>query len=262
MFSLNTYRKPANLADAYALLMADKANTILGGMLWMKMGRKAYGTGIDLSGLGLDRITERDDFIELGCMTTLRQMEVSPLLKTWFGPLFRQAFAPIVGVQFRNSATLGGSIYPRFGFSDVLTSLMLLGTQVMLFKAGTMDLAAFLTMPQKRDILVSVQLPKVKWETAYQSIRKTATDLPVLSVAVGRSRKKWRITAGARPGRAMRVDSVAGGLSEYPETAQITEAGRLFADEISLGTDSRASSSYRRMLAPVLLERGIETICS
>ena len=33
----------------------------------------------------------------------------------------REAVRHIVGVQFRNCATVGGSIYGRFGFSDVLT---------------------------------------------------------------------------------------------------------------------------------------------
>ena len=38
----------------------------------------------------------------------------------------REAVRHIVGVQFRNCATVGGSVYGRFGFSDVLTLLLAL----------------------------------------------------------------------------------------------------------------------------------------
>ena len=34
----------------------------------------------------------------------------------------------IVGVQFRNCATIGGSIWGRYGFSDVLTMFLAMDT--------------------------------------------------------------------------------------------------------------------------------------
>ena len=130
MFRLKKYVSIQSLEEGYDLLMQDKNNVILGGLLWMKMGKKNYHTGIDLSGLALNKIEETDESIEIGCMTTLRQIETHPLLGKWFGSLFSEAVKHIVGVQFRNCATLGGSVYSRFGFSDVLTALMALDAQV------------------------------------------------------------------------------------------------------------------------------------
>ena len=115
--------------QAWQLLQADKNNVILGGPLWMKMGKKQYRTGIDLKNLGLDRIIEKPQCIEVGAMTSLRQMETSPVLAKWFGHIFSQGLKAIVGIQFRNLATVGGSVYARFGFSDVITSLLCLETQ-------------------------------------------------------------------------------------------------------------------------------------
>ena len=60
----------------------------------------------------------------IGCMVTLRELEVHEGLKGTFGNIFKEAVRHIVGVQFRNLATVGGSIFPRFGFSDVLTAFM------------------------------------------------------------------------------------------------------------------------------------------
>ena len=44
----------------------------------------------------------------------------------------RESVKDIVGVQFRNLATVGGSIFGRFGFSDVLTLFMAVGASVEL----------------------------------------------------------------------------------------------------------------------------------
>ena len=48
-----------------------------------------------------------------------------------------------MGVQFRNSVTIGGSIYSRFGFSDILTSLLTLDTYVEMYKGGIIPLKDF-----------------------------------------------------------------------------------------------------------------------
>ena len=43
---------------------------------------------------------------------------------------FKESLCHIVGVQFRNCATVGGSIYGRYGFSDVLTMFLGMDTWV------------------------------------------------------------------------------------------------------------------------------------
>lgn len=261
MFRLNQYIAVQSLEQAYDLLMKNKNNTILGGMLWMKMGKKRYHTGIDLMGLGLNRIVDTGKTIEIGSMVTLREMETNPDLVSLYGSLFQCAFKHIVGVQFRNCATLGGSIYPRFGFSDVLTSLLLLDTKVVLFKAGAVTLEQFLVMAGKRDIVVKVIIDKQKWDTRYLCQRKSATDFPVLSLAVGRSEKKWRICAGARPARAKRAEKTAGLLYDTPDSQMVDQACESIIQELSFGTDSRGDASFRKILTQVFLKRGIQQIC-
>lgn len=261
MFRLTEYVAVQSLEEAYDLLMQDKNNVILGGLLWMKMGKKRYHTGIDLSGLALDRIEEIDESIEIGCMTTLRQMETHPLLGKWMGPLFSDAVRCIVGVQFRNCATLGGSVYSRFGFSDVLTALMALDTQVQLFDKGLLSLAEFLDLPRKRDILVKIIIRKQAWQTSFQSHRMSATDFPVLSAAVSLNAGRWRLAVGARPNRARLADTSASLLSPSPADDQIKTACDSIARELKFGTDQRGSRAYRKALVKVLVRRGIEAIC-
>ena len=90
----------------------------------MKIGDRNLMTAIDLSGLGLDQISETEDEFVIGCMATLRDLEVHPGLNAYTDGAVKQSVCHIVGVQFRNCATVGGSIYGRFGFSDVLTMFL------------------------------------------------------------------------------------------------------------------------------------------
>ncbi len=261
MFGLKEYRAVGTLEEGHDLLMQRRDNVILGGLLWMKMGRKQYHTGIDLSGLGLNGISETEDAIDIGCMTTLRQMETSPLLHQWFGSLFSEAFRGIVGIQFRNLATIGGSVYSRFGFSDVITSLMALDTKIHLYKAGMVSLSEFLGMDQKRDILVKAVIKKQTTKTSFQTQRKSATDFSVLSVAVGLCKGQWRIAVGARPSRAALAENAARLLPPAPDEEKINAALDAMSEELSFGTDQRAGAGYRKFLARVLVKRGIDVIC-
>ena len=97
-------------------LNQKKPNRVLGGMLWLKMEKINVGTAIDLSALGLDTIEETDTEILIGAMATLRDLETNAALNAYTAGAVREAVRHIVGVQFRNCATVGGSIYGRFGF--------------------------------------------------------------------------------------------------------------------------------------------------
>ncbi len=242
-------------------LNQNKNNVILGGLLWMKMGKKQYRTGIDLKNLGLDRIIQKRNTIEIGAMVSLRQMETSRTLSHYFGCLFSHALTPIVGIQFRNLATLGGSVYSRFGFSDVITALLALETSVILYDAGTIPLEDFLNRPVKRALILGVTIKKQLTRTRYHSLRKTATDFPIISLAVSRHDDTWKICAGARPGRACPAHKTAAQLPGHPEESHIQNACDALVGELSFGTDSRGSRDYRIAMAKVLLKKGITQIC-
>ncbi len=98
------------------------------------MGNRNVTTAIDLSGLGLDTITETEEEFVIGCMTPLRDLELHEGLHAYTHGAMKESLRHIVGVQFRNCATVGGSIWGRFGFSDVLTMFLALDTEVELFK--------------------------------------------------------------------------------------------------------------------------------
>ena len=72
---IREYKKAESLEEAWQLNQ-KKSNRVLGGMVWLKMGKMQIGTAIDLSGLGLDTIEETEDEFRIGCMVTLRDLEL------------------------------------------------------------------------------------------------------------------------------------------------------------------------------------------
>ena len=59
----------------------------------------------------------------------------------------KAAFQDIVGVQFRNGATLGGSLWRRMGFSDIVTAFLAMDSYVELHEGGIVPLERFVNMP-------------------------------------------------------------------------------------------------------------------
>ena len=165
MLKIKNYVKVNSLEEAYELNQKKTAK-ILGGMVWMKMGNRNLTTAIDLSGLGLDQITENDQEFVIGCMTSLRDLETNEALNTNTGGDMRESLRHIVGVQFRNCATVGGSIYGRFGFSDVLTMFLGMDSYVELFHGGRIPLTEFVNMKKDNDILVNMIVKKVPLQSA------------------------------------------------------------------------------------------------
>ena len=198
MITIQNYVRAQSLEEAWELNQ-KKRNRIVGGMLWMKMGRGSVQTAIDLCELGLDTIEESEEQFSIGAMVSLRQLEQHEGLNAYTCGAAAKAVQDIVGVQFRNLATVGGSIWGRFGFSDVLTVFLAMDSYVELYKGGIVPLETFLGMKKDRDILVRLIVKKTPARFAYQAMRIQRTDFPVLTCAVSDVGGEVRAVIGARP---------------------------------------------------------------
>ena len=255
MMTIREYKRAESLEEAWQLNQ-KRPNRVLGGMIWLKMENINVGTAIDLSGLGLDTIEETDEGFSIGAMVTLRQLELHPGLAAYTDGAVRESVRHIVGVQLRNLATVGGSIYSRFGFSDVLTMFLALNASVELYKGGVVPLAEYAQRPYDRDILVRVLVPKENARFVYQSVRNSQTDFPVLTCAAAKlADGSIRAASGARPGKAVLYTAAP----EAGETAE--EFAARFAAEVKadIKTESnlRGGAEYRRHLAGVLTKRAV-----
>lgn len=272
MFYYNQYVRAKSLDEAYELYQ-KKPNFVLGGMLWLKMKNKTLGTAIDLCDLGLDQIDEDENEFRIGAYATLRQIETHEALNAYTHGAIAESVRHIVGVQFRNVATVGGSIWGRFGFSDVMTIFRALGAKVQLHKAGIMDLDEFAALPRTtRDVLVSVIVPKNAKGVVYLSQRNQSTDFPVLTCAVANRSGRYVAVIGASPYMAEPVwdeDGILDGIADAKtdsnaaltdnseNNAKIDKFAEYVAEHIRFGSNIRAGAEYREIICRVLTRRAV-----
>jgi CO/xanthine dehydrogenase FAD-binding subunit len=248
MITIQKYVRAQSLEEAWQLNQ-NKRNRILGGMLWLRLGKGSVGTAIDLCDLGLGTIEETEEAFSIGAMATLRDIETHTGLNTYTNGAVANAVKDIVGVQFRNMATVGGSIWGRFGFSDVLTVFLAMDTYVELYKGGIIPLEQFAGMKKDNDILVRLIVRKTPCKVVYTSMRNQRTDFPVIACAVSEIHGEYRASIGARPARAMVIRSQeAEGFAHFVAANAPTEG------------NVRGSAAYRTHLIKVLVERSMNEL--
>ena len=254
MITIQNYVRAQSLEEAWQLNQ-NKRNRILGGMLWMRLGKGSINTAIDLCDLGLNTIEETEEQFSIGAMATLRDLEMHKGLNEYAGGAVANAVKDIVGVQFRNLSTVGGSIWGRFGFSDVLTVFLAMDTYVELYKGGIIPLEQFNNMKKDNDILVRIIVKKTPCKVVYTAMRAQRTDFPVLACAVSCINGEYRACVGARPARAQ----IYRDANKLVDGAVSEENAKAFAAYVAQKAPTegniRGSAAYRTHLINVLTMR-------
>ena len=183
MLTFEKYVRPGSTRQAYELLQENRQATVIGGMMWLRLADRTSPLGIDLSGCGLDKIEETDDAWRIGAMVTLGQLENHERFAASTCGVFTEAVRDVVGTQFRNLATVGGSLYARMGFTLDRVLLLALDTEVELEGAGTMPVIPFVERGARNDVLTHVVVRKHRYQAAFESVRNAATDFSALNAA-------------------------------------------------------------------------------
>lgn len=261
MFTIQSLVQPDTLEEAYRVLIDHISNTVLGGTAYLRLGSKRIETAIDLSKLNLNYIKELNDDIEIGAMATFRDIETNAVLKDYFNGVLPESISHIIGVQFRNIVTVGATVYSKYGFSDLLTALLALDTDVELFQGGRMSLEEFLDKSSQKDILTRIFIKKNQRKAAYQDLRNSSSDFPILNVAVSNLDNQWRIVVGSRPQRAKVAKKASEELSKGNVSIEnIDYAANMAAGELSFGANMRGTAEYRKAICNVLVKRAIAEV--
>jgi CO/xanthine dehydrogenase FAD-binding subunit len=251
-----------SLKEAYELLNESHQNLILGGGLWLKHGTKSVDTMIDISKLGLNEITETKQNIEIGALVTLRELETNPMIITIGGGFLAKAIGSIVGVQFRNLATIGGSIFGKYPFSDLVTALLCLNVKLKFFPKEEMSLIDFLDQKGKTNkILTHITIEKEQGKGFFKKVANTMQDFSILNVAVYKH-DTYKIVIGARPGKPVVASSAMEIMNQAKSINQevIDLCAKSILQTISFGDDTRGSKEYREVLAETYVKRGIKEV--
>ena len=254
MLKIKNYVKVKSIAEAYELNQ-KKSACVLGGMIWLKMGNRNVSTAIDLSGLGLDTVQEREDEFYIGCMTSLRDLETNAALNEFTQGAVRESLRHIVGVQFRNCATVGGSIFGRYGFSDVLTmsSPWIPGWNCIMQEGSLLRNFAQMEKRQRysgsgdrEKNAAAVRLP----QSEKYGNRFSGADLRCVPL---RRQGKDSDRSQTRQGEIVEdPEGILNGfekMSETERTGAVQKFAEYAAEHMVFGSNMRASEEYRKLLA-------------
>lgn len=254
----NNYYRASSLEDAYQKLNENPKNAIIGGGLWMKKTGMSYETLIDLSLLGLDQIKEDKEYIHVGSMVSLRDYEKNPAINALFDGKVAFSAREVLGPAFRNTATIGGTVYGRYPFSDVLCGLLPLDVKVKLYPEQEMTLDEFINFRGKiSGIITEIIIKKEEGRGYFKKVKTTALDFPLINFMIVKRGGKHYISIGSRPmvaALALKAMEAADKGMPFDEVAEIA------ANELPYMDSSSISKEYRQDLVKVYVRRGLEEV--
>lgn len=262
---VNQYHKAKSLKEAYDILNKSPKNSILGGGTWLKQSSSTLDTLIDLCELGLDQIVETKDTIEIGALVTLREIETNSAIKDLGQGFVSESLSNILGVGFRNIATIGGTIVGRYAFSDFITSLLTLDVTLIFFPKKELSLEEFInTKGKMTDILTHIVIKKSPGKGFFKKVSGTTLEFAILDIAVYQENHKYKISLGSRPSVAMLSHEAAEFLNKQETMNEevLNQTAKIVLDTIKLGSNKAATKEYREVLAKTYVKRGIKEVTS
>ncbi len=260
---VNEYYRASSLEDAYRKLQENPKNLILAGGLWIKKIGQDCNALVDLSTLGLNKISETKDEVIVGSMVTQRDFENSNIVRSLFNDSIAFSVREIMGVNFRNIATIGGSIIGRYPFSDVITGLLPYDVTLEFYPEQMMSFEDYLAYKGKlNSILVAIHIKKGNGSGFYKKVKTTALDFPIINFGIAKVNGKYRIAVGARP----LVGTLAKKAMEYLNSQDkldqesYKKAAEIASEELMLLDNKDASKDYRCDLVKVYVRRGLEEV--
>ncbi len=251
MFRFDEIVTPKSLPEA-AKLMADSGSTAVAGGLFLRFAKTKCRKAVDLSALGLDFVKKNGAEIEIGATTPLRKVELETA--KMFGGALSKAASLILGVQFRNLATIGGAVMSGSGYSNIITVLVALDAQLVFASGKKVALTEFLAGERGNELLEKIVVKNDFDGVSFQLLQHTTLDIAVLNVAVAKKGKDIAISVGARPQVAVRAVVAE---KAFAEGKDATEVASMAIEQIKFGKDIRGSVEYRKALAQGLIERAI-----
>lgn len=261
--NVRQYHVPNTIEEAFDLYRNEGKTRLLAGGAWLKFTKHPIDHLIDLKDLSLEGIEEKDGAVEIGAMTTLRDVETHSLTSHPAGGVLADTFREIMGPSVRNVATLGGSVMGRFGFSDVITTLLSLNADVVFYKRGRMSLETFLKKrPFGKDILISIIIPENTETGFFHKTAVTHLDFATLNLCITKQSEKPRIAIGSRPQMAVLAKKTMAYLEKQTnmDVSVIEEAANRVCEEVTFASDTRASGEYRKTLAYEYVLRGLKEV--
>lgn len=273
--------KPTSIAETIAILKEYglDAKIIAGGTELNELAKRGMLPHVrklvDIEGLALDHINESEAGVTIGAMVTVADLMNAPAIVN--NPAYaavNEAVKRIQPLQVKNVATIGGALCSSLPLFDLPTAVLSVDATLRAvgpnglreIQADRFFLDYFLPALHVGELVTEIRLPPFLDRTVsgFEKLQLTAEDLALANAAVritvdsdGKCQDA-RICLGGRgttrlPTRAKKAERVVAG-STLDDSA-LERAAKMASDEIRPVSDHRASSSYRRHVARVILGR-------
>jgi carbon-monoxide dehydrogenase medium subunit len=257
------YHRPRSLADAVALLSRYSDSKLIAGgqslgpMMNMRLVQPAEL--IDLNAVaGLDFISEKDDFLEIGALARHHAVANSSSVRTCC-PLLAEAAGTIGHYAIRSRGTLGGSLAHADPAAQLPLAAATLGAQIVVNgRRGERRIAArdfFVSMMttalEPDEIVVCARFPKAApgERHAYMQFSRRTGDFAIVAAAVVLNAKGLRIGVGGVEDRPAVIENI-----QSRDPAEIGQAAREVLHPIET---PRVPAIFRKELVEVLVKRAV-----
>ncbi|HHF08224.1 MAG: FAD binding domain-containing protein [Kosmotoga sp.] len=267
--NVKEYFKPTTVQEAFELFNEDRAHSVFlaGGTTVALMKSSSIERIIDLENVGLNTISEKDDNLVVGAMVKIEDFRKNELVRKHYGDFFFNAFSKVASWQLRNMATIGGSIAPKLGWSDVTACLIASDARLIVYDEQgfrNISIDEFNHTPKaEKPLITNVVFTGNGYSYSFKKFSKSTFDIAIINVAIGLKLQRdiiedARIVVGSRPHFPVRfsvVEKGIRGLKLDNTTASI--ARNLTYENFEGGSNLLASAEYRQHLASIFVERAL-----
>ncbi len=272
---LKEYVRPQSVDEALGFLSRGDVETRLyAGATSLAFSRPAVERVIDLTRLPLSAIEITQDSLEIGALTSIRDLERHPLIQSFCGGILRQACDRLASTPLRNLITAGGNLLGGFPWSDLPAAFLTLDAELRVVSAEGNSVRPMAPkgivkrhdMIQTSEILTGIRLPtdRAGRRGAFIKLAKTTVDFGIVVGAVsfgidsGGRILDPRVACGSVTAEAMRIRQAEELLSGQDPSDELFElAGRAAATAITPRADTRAPEDYRREMLGVTVTRAL-----
>ncbi|HZM36220.1 MAG TPA: xanthine dehydrogenase family protein subunit M [Burkholderiales bacterium] len=259
------YAKPRTLEEAFDLIERPGAKVLAGGQslipaLNMRVAQPELL--VDITGLpGLSEIRLDRGVLRVGGLVTHTQLQLSEDVRTHV-PLLAQAVEHVAHPAIRNRGTLGGSVALADPAAEYPACLVALDATVVvhgrsderLVGASEFFKGLYETDLRAGEIVAAVEFPALKKDerSVFLELARRHGDYAIIGLAAhwGQDRRFVYFGAGVKPVFAARASAAR----------SLEEAKDVLKDDLDPPADLYNSSTTKRHLAGVLLERAWNTL--
>jgi carbon-monoxide dehydrogenase medium subunit len=270
------FYEPNTIDEAIQILLKNgvQAKLMAGGVdliLKMRLRKIAPASVISLQKIpGLNFINkDNKDGLRFGAMTTLRQVELSPVVQKYW-PLLHEAIHQISSIQVKEMATVIGNLCVATPASDIAPVLYVLGANVKIMGSSqervlpieNLFVEIGKTCLKPDEVVTEIFVPSVLAGTGccFMKLVKTKDDIAKVNVATAVTIADGicvdaRIALGSvapTPIRASKAEEVLKGKRLNNEI--IGNAAKAAAESVRPITDVRSTAEYRKEMVKVLVE--------